>query len=157
MEGQSVDEHKKKESTRRVVLIIVAVFFILAVVMWMNKDKVMNYDHTLMISAMAVNATCPQVINETIRLDSVAAKIGRKYFYYYTILNIEKDSVDVEQFCNMLEDNFATNLKKEAAADIEEFAKNGVTLNFAFKDQTGDNLCSITLRPEQYLRDATTD
>jgi hypothetical protein len=147
--------NKKVDTTKRaqiIALSIVAVFIILAVIMWKNANLVYNYDTTLALSAKAVNLTCPQMVDDDTRLDSVTTEPGRNYLYHYTAINLDREALNVKNACDVMKETILENMKGNIG--MAEFGQQNVIIHFNFNDKNGLELCRIRVMAYEWYRKA---
>lgn len=147
---EDAKEYQKKRRVQMIALIIVIVFVIIGIIMWENSGSLVNYDATLMLSAKTVNLMCPQMVDSDTRLDSVTTKPGRNYFYHYTAINLDRDSLDIDMACEIMKETILENMKGDIS--MAEFGKNDVTLHFNFNDKNALELCRIRVEPNEWYR-----
>jgi hypothetical protein len=135
-----------------IALAIAGVFIVLGVIMWQNSDKFVDYDSTLALSAKAVNLMCPRMVDDDTRLDSVTTEPGRNYIYYYTAINIDRETLDLEKACEIMRETILENMKGDIS--MADFGKNNVIITFNFNDKNAVELCSIRVMPEDWYRKA---
>lgn len=144
-----VEQEARKKKAQIIALLITAVFVVAGIIMWKNSDSFLDYDHTLALSAKAVNLTCPQMVDDDTRLDSVTTEPGRNYLYHFTAITLDSTELDIDLTCNIMRSTILENMHNNA--DVAAFGKNDVTIVFNFRDKNGLELCSIRLLPEEYL------
>lgn len=149
------DPAKREANKKRVQIIALLIFVFFSAIgiwLWTNSEKFIDYEHTLAMSAKTVNLVCPTMIDEETRLDSVATRPGRNYLYYFTVLNIDRSTLELEdeEICDLLRETVLENLKGDFS--IAEFGKNNVTLIYNYNDKNAVELCSVRLLPEDYYQ-----
>jgi hypothetical protein len=150
--ADAAKEQDKKRRVQLIALSIAGVFIVAAVVIFSNREKFVNYDHTLAMSAKAVNLMCPTMVDEDTRLDSVTTAPGRNYHYHYTAINLDRSTLNIDEACASMRETILGNMKGDIS--MADFGKNDVTMVFNFNDKNGDELCSIRVLPEEYYRKA---
>lgn len=126
---------------------IMAIFGAVYVVYFLFIKKP-NFDDTLIKTAIELNKNCPQMVDKETRLDNARAIPGNIFQYNYTLLNFNKDSMDVELYKASIEPMIVNNASTNA--DLEPFRKNKVTLIYSFKDDLGNFVTRILVTPEKY-------
>lgn len=139
---------KKRPVALLVVIAVVGIALMTGLAFLSQRSEFMDYNYTLMISAKAMNLTCPQMVDEATRLDSVTAKPDKLFTYHYTLVSASKLEMDSTFFCVEWNKNVRTAAKGHK--DLAEFGRNGVTLIYAMKDKAGSELCTITLPAAEY-------
>jgi len=138
----------KKRPVGLLVLIAVGGIAIMGVMLYFWRSSTfVDYNYTLMMSAKAINLTCPQVSHETTRLDSVSAKRDRVFTHYFTFLKIRKGESD-----STLCDRWRDKMQITTGEVHPQFGENGVTVVYKSRDMDGAELCDITLLPKDYYK-----
>jgi hypothetical protein len=107
-----------------------------------------GYDKEMMHIASELNKTCPIMIDAETRLDNSIALPPNTFQYNYTLVNIDKESVDTTIAKNTLEPtiiNFVkTNPQMQYARDHK------TTINYYYKDKNGMYLFIVSVPPKKY-------
>jgi len=149
-----MDEEIKTVKKRPIALIVALGVGGLAILVGMtiyqvkNSDKFVNYNMVLKITANGINLTCPKMIRDGVRLDSVGAKFDRQLWYYYTFTEINRDEEINEDYCKTQEKLILQNLS--ANPEVKEFGKNNVTIVFNLYDKNHLTMCSVQVPPGKY-------
>ena len=98
--------------------------------------------------AVKMNKDCPITIDEETRLDSVAALPSNTFGYYNTIVNMLKDSVDIEFAKNGIKGQIVNMVK--TAPELKQFKNNNTTLEYTYFDKEGVFMFKVTATPEDY-------
>jgi hypothetical protein len=106
------------------------------------------FDKALMQTASEINESCPIMIDSETRLDNTIALPDKVLQYNYTLVNMEKDSIDLQGLKNYLEPN-VTNFVK-TSPDMETFRENNATINYYYKDKSQVYLFTISVTPDLY-------
>lgn len=107
-----------------------------------------TYDRALMEVASELNKTCPFMVDSETRLDNALALPNNVFQYNYTLVNISKESVNIEEARNSLEPSIVNVVKTNP--DMKYFRDHKTTINYSYKDKTGVFILTITVKPEQY-------
>lgn len=107
-----------------------------------------SFDKALMETASEINKSCPIMVDNATRLDNSIALEGNVFQYNYTLVNMMKDSIDIDELVNYLEP-IITNFVK-TNPDLQAMRENKVTVNYYYKDKTGVFLFTISVKPEEY-------
>ena len=116
-----------------------------------KKEK--TIDDELKEAAISMNKLAPQILNDGVRLDSVSALPNKVFKYNYTLTDDVKESVTPEEI-----ETFKSQAKAGAirvvktSADMEEFRKNDVTLQYSYSDKNGKPTAEFTITPAEYKK-----
>lgn len=106
------------------------------------------FEKALVEYAREINKNCPIMIDNATRLDNTLALPDNTFQYNYTILSVVKDSVDVDALRNYIEPGIINAIKTEPQMKI--IRDNKTTVNYSYKDEAGEVLFTISVKPEQY-------
>jgi hypothetical protein len=106
------------------------------------------FDKNLMETANQINKNLPLMLDSDTRLDSTMALPGKKFTYFYTLVNYSVDEIDIENFENGMKSNLLNNIKTNS--DLKEFRDNKVTMVYFYKDKNGNEIIKIELTYEDY-------
>ena len=120
------------------ILIIKLVFF-----------KPASFEDGMMKTANEINKACPIMVDQLTRLDNTVALSGNVFQYNYTLITMNKDSVDINLLQTSLEPLIINNIKTNP--DLKIPRDNKTTMVYHYKDRNGIFLFKITVKPEQYL------
>lgn len=98
--------------------------------------------------AQNINAHCPIIIDQTIRIDSCQALPNNVLEYNYTILFIDATRINRHEFKDEMRNTLLYNLQNNS--DMKNLIDNEVTLIYSCKDENGKSLGNLTLSPEDY-------
>lgn len=149
-----MQEPIKPAKKRPIALIValgiggIAVMVGLTIYQMKNVDKFVNYNTVLKFSAKGINLTCPKIVSEGVRLDSVGAKFDRQLWYYYTITEMVRDEETIEEYCEAYENSILESLVSNP--EMEEFGKNNVMLVFDLYDKKHVSLCTVQIPAGKY-------
>ncbi|SHF84608.1 zinc ribbon domain-containing protein [Dysgonomonas macrotermitis] len=107
-----------------------------------------SIDKIMMETASELNKSCPVMIDSETRLDNTSALPNNTFQYNYTLINWEKDSLDVAALEDYLEPNLINNAKTNP--QMKSLRDNNVILNYSYRDRTGIHLFIISVKPDQY-------
>lgn len=103
---------------------------------------------TLVQLAQEINQICPYMVDQVTRLDNAAPMANNAFQYNYTLINIDRASVDLDYIRNYL-NTYMVNMVK-TSPDLQFFRDNSVTLIYSYKDMHGNFLTSLRVTPEMY-------
>ena len=107
-----------------------------------------SFDRVLMKTASELNVLCPIMIDGETRLDNTMALPANVFLYNYTLISIDKESVDTIEAKKYLEPTIINNVRTHP--DLKYFRDNKVTMKYCYKDKDGNYLLTISVTPEQY-------
>ncbi|WP_281231657.1 hypothetical protein [Flavobacterium gelatinilyticum] len=94
------------------------------------------------------NKNCPLTIQEGIRLDSVSLHEERTVKYNLTLLNVEKQTAEVEVIKEEIEKSLLSTAK--ANPGLQVFRDNDYTLIYNYSDKNKTFLFNVKILPDQY-------
>jgi hypothetical protein len=98
--------------------------------------------------ASELNKTCPVMVDAETRLDNTVALPDNVFQYNYTLVNMEKSSVDTMAIKNFLVPTVKNFVKTNPQMKYQRDHK--TTLNYYYKDRVGLYLFLISITPDQY-------
>lgn len=110
--------------------------------------KTSTYNSELMEIASELNRTCPFMVDAETRLDNAIVLPNNVFQYDYTLINTDKESVNIDEARKYLEPTMVNLIKTNP--DMKYFRDNKITINYSYKDKNGIFLLTISIRPEQY-------
>ena len=108
-----------------------------------------SYDKMMMEVASELNKTCPMMIDSETRLDNAISIPENVFQYNYTLINMDKESVDVNEMKKYLEPTIINNVKTNPQMKIQR--DNKTTINYYYKDKNGQHLLTISVTPDKYF------
>jgi hypothetical protein len=105
-------------------------------------------DKALMKAASEINKSCPILIDSETRLDNTITLPSNVFQYNYTLINKEKETVDIAILKKYLEPMITNTVRTNP--DMKFQRDNKVTINYSYKDKDGNFLFTISVTPEQY-------
>ena len=113
-----------------------------------TRGKQNIFDKNLVETANQLNKNLPIMLDSETRLDSTMALPGKKFSYYFTLVNYSVDEVDIENFENIMNQNILNNLKTNS--DLKEFRDNKVTMIYFYKDKNGNEIVKFEFTHDDY-------
>ncbi len=107
-----------------------------------------SYEKAMMEIASELNKTCPVMVDAETRLDNTVALPDNVFQYNYTLVNMEKSSVDTMAIKNFLVPTVKNFVKTNPQMKYQRDHK--TTLNYYYKDRVGLYLFLISITPDQY-------
>jgi len=106
------------------------------------------FDKAMMEVASELNKSCPIMIDSETRFDNAVALPDNIFQYNYTLINVLKDSVNVEEFKDFLDPTITNYVKSNP--DMKSLRENNTTINYYYKDKTGIFLFTVSVTPDKY-------
>ena len=106
------------------------------------------FDQSMMAMASEINKTCPIMVDNATRLDNAIALPDNVFQYNYTLVDMIRDSVNIEELKGFVEPTIINFVRTNP--DMETIRKNDVIIKYYYKDKAGNYLFTITVTPEQY-------
>jgi len=126
-------------------------FAVGVVVMFLMQQylfKAPSFDKQMVQLASELNKTCPMMIDAETRWDNTVALPGNTFQYNYTLINLLKDSTDLERIEEYLNPIILNTIKTNP--DLKLFRDNNVIMSYNYKDKNSIHLFKLTFSPEQY-------
>lgn len=105
-------------------------------------------EKNLVEAANIINKNCPMMIDSETRLDNAIALPNNIFQYNYTLINMVKESINIEEMRQYLEPNIVNFVKTQP--DMKTMRDNKTTVNYSYKDKEGVFLLTISVKPDQY-------
>lgn len=107
--------------------------------------------------AAELNELCPSMRDSETRWDNVVALPANILELTFTLVNIEKDNIDLILFENEIRIFLIGSLKNDHLSAtinnmsiMESLRKNNVTFKYIFLDNKGEQITTLFIRPEEY-------
>jgi len=136
----------KKKIIGTVIGTIVGV--LIAFIIQQQFFKAPSFDQVLVKTASELNKSCPVMVDSETRLDNAVAMPDNVFQYNYTLVNMEKDSVNIQDFEEYMQPQILNNVKTNP--DLKLFRDNKVTMSYYYKDSKGIFISKISITPDQY-------
>lgn len=108
----------------------------------------LNDNDSLGQRALIMNKSCPFVIDENTRLDSVNSPKNDVLQNNYTLLNDNLADVDIDTFQSIFKPEIINHLKSNKETDF--FRKNKATLVYKYFDKNKQFVTDIIILPSDY-------
>jgi len=142
---QSLSMDKKKI----IKIVVGAIAFILVYVSIQQiVFKSPSFDKQMMQTASELNKSCPIMVDSETRLDNAMALPENTFQYNYTLVNMNKEEMNVSEAENFLQPNILNSIKTNP--DLKAFRDNNVTMVYNYKDSNGEHLFKLIFEPSQY-------
>ncbi len=107
-----------------------------------------SFDQAMMKAASEINKNCPIMVDKNTRLDNAVALPENVFQYNYTLLNLEKSKVNIEEMRAYIQPNVVNNVKTNP--DMKDYKENKVTMVYNYRDKNGVFILKIDVTPEMY-------
>ena len=107
-----------------------------------------SFDKAMMEAASELNTSCPIMVDGETRLDNAMALPDKVFQYNYTLINMEKASVNIDELASYLEPIIVNNVKTNP--DLKIYRDNKITMAYYYKDKNGVYLTKIEATPDKY-------
>lgn len=144
-----MQDKQTKRKQNILLLLVIGVAIALAVYFQFflseNKEEV----NTEVIELVGkYNKNCPLNIQEGIRLDSVSLHDEQVVQYNLTLLNVEKETAEVDVIKAEIEKSLLSTAK--ANPGLQVFRDNDYTLIYSYSDKKKAFLFTVKILPDQY-------
>ncbi len=106
------------------------------------------YEKVLMEMANELNKNCPMMLDAETRLDNTIALPGNIFQYNYSLINIDKEALNIDELKAYLEQQIVNTAKTNP--DMKIFRDNKTTLRYSYKDKSGIFILTIEVTPDKY-------
>jgi len=137
---------KKKLLIRKVLKIVTVVVLVSVAQYYYTKNKSVGKELTALVTKY--NNACPMMISNDIRMESVNTLPHNTIQYDFTLVSVQKESIDIKALKKSVETEILTSSKTNPS--LEAFRDNGSTVIYNYKDSNEKELFKITLTPEMY-------
>jgi flagellar basal body-associated protein FliL len=141
-------KNSKKKSGGELYLILAVIVILVALLIGQRFYFAKSFDRALAAYVENVNKKCPSMLDEDTRLDNVFVIPGNALQYNYTMVNMVKDSVDVDAFSTKMDAVMLNFVKNDD--DFDALKKKLVTINYTYHDKYANILTNIKITPERY-------
>lgn len=140
-------ESKRKQNIWLLITIGIALILVgfTQFYFYQNVDEV-NSEITELVEKY--NKNCPLIIQEGIRLDSVGLHKEKIAQYNLTLLNVEKETAEVDLIKSEIEKSLLSTAKSNPGLKV--FRDNDYTLVYSYNDKKKTFLFQVTIAPDQY-------
>lgn len=111
-----------------------------------NGDKII--DKVLVMTAQESNKSCPMMVDEYTRLDSVSAIPSKTLQYHYTLIGFDVSKLQEDAVKENLNNSILANVKSNA--DLQQLKNMGTTFMYVYKDEKGTAIHEYKVTPEMY-------
>jgi hypothetical protein len=139
---------KSKNSPQTIIGIIVGLIVMVLIQQLFIKNP--GFDKAMMKAASELNKTCPVMVDRETQLDNAIALPDKVFQYNYTLVNIGKDSIDIQSFENYMKPMLLNKVKN--APELKMYRDNKVTMAYSYKDKDGVFLTKILITSSDYSK-----
>lgn len=109
-----------------------------------------SINQAMMAAASELNEGCPMMVDGETRLDNAVALPDNTFQYNYTLVNLQKDQIQIEldAIKNELLPGIVNNVKTNP--DLRFFRDNKTTMSYNYKDKAGVFLLKLKVTPDMY-------
>lgn len=143
-----MEEKQRKEKLLIRKIIQIAVVVVLVNVVQYYYSKNIGIDKELVALVTKYNAACPIMISNDIRMESVTILSDNTVQYDFTLIHVQKETVDVSALKMAIEKQILDTSKTNSS--LQAFRDNNSTVIYSYKDRNEKELFEITLTPEMY-------
>lgn len=107
-----------------------------------------TFDKQMMQIASELNKSCPIMVDAETQIDNAVALTDNTFQYNYTLVSMERATLDISELENYLQPIILNNIKTNP--DLKTFRDNDVIMAYNYKDKNGEHLFKLTFKPENY-------
>jgi hypothetical protein len=137
-------QRKKKLLIRKIIQIAVVVILISVAQYYFVQDKSVGKELSALVTKY--DAACPIMISNDIRMESVNVLPNNTVQYDFTLVNVQKESINVAALKKAVEKEILTISKTNPS--LEAFRDNNSTVIYNYKDRDQKDLFKIVLTPK---------
>lgn len=108
----------------------------------------MTFDKAMMKAASELNESCPMMVDQDTRLDNATALPDNSFQYNYTLVNLTKADIGLEDFLAYMKPQITNHVKTNP--DLKAYRDNKVTMIYNYKDKNGEFITKISVKPKDY-------
>jgi hypothetical protein len=112
-----------------------------------NSESNGDFDKSLMKVSSQLNENLPMMIDRETRLENTMGGPGKKFTYYYRLVNYEAEEIDLAEFNR----NVATTVRRNAINNkqLKLMFKKGVTVIYNYNGKNGKFIADIRITPSE--------
>ena len=143
------NSNNKMDKKKIIGMIVGAVAFLIAYFAVQQVFfKAPTFDKQMMQIASELNKSCPMMVDAETQLDNAVALPENTFQYNYTLVNLERETVEISELENYLQPIILNNIKTNP--DLKTFRDNDVIMAYNYKDRNGEHLFKLSFKPENY-------
>ena len=149
---KKIAAEEKKPSILITILVVIVIALVGAFAKGAAKRAFSNaeakYDVVLLQAANEINKTLPRTVDSETVLNSVTAMPGKQFYYQYTLINFDKEDINVQYFEETMSPNILNGIKTSSL--MQNFRDNEVTMVYSYMDKNGKEIMTLKFGPEDY-------
>jgi hypothetical protein len=139
-------QRKKRLLIRKIGQIAVVIVLVSITQYYYSKYKSVGKELTALVENY--NKACPMMISNDIRMESVNTLPHNTVQYDFTLVNVQKESIKVEDLKKSVEKEIMASSKTNPS--LQAFRDDDSTVIYSYKDSNQNELFKITLTPDMY-------
>lgn len=139
-------DDKKKLNFKTIIGLVVGLTFAILVQQYFLKPP--SFDKQMMQVASELNKACPIMVDSETQLDNAVALPEKTFQYNYTLINMDKDNIDIERLEEYIKPVILNTIKTNP--DLKSFRDNNVIMSYNYKDKNSNHILKLIFTPEQY-------
>jgi len=141
-----VKRNTKKQLIQKTAKILVVVALTCVGQYYYSQYKSVGKELTALVAKY--NNACPIMISNDIRMESVNTLPHNTVQYDFTLVRVQKESIDIEALKKSVETEIISGSKTNPS--LEAFRDNGSTVIYNYIDGNKKELFKVTLTPDMY-------
>lgn len=125
-----------------------AVIMIMAGCLILQGCKQATLEDQLKTLISETNEKCPFPVDMDTRLDSMSAYNGNQLQYNYTLLNVDKNTVNLDPLLSQIKQQLIGSVKVDPS--LEYLREQNTMFIYSYRDKNGSFLLKIPLKAEEY-------
>lgn len=93
-----------------------------------------------------LNKLTPKLIDDFTRIDSVSSKGEESITYHYTLVNLQKQDIQVDTVNKYLKFQIIEKVKTQS--ELKFFRDNDILMNYKYYDKNGEFVTEISVTPD---------
>jgi flagellar basal body-associated protein FliL len=144
-----MQEKQSKRKQNIILLVVLGIALVFTVLFQFYLSGNANEINTEVVELVGkYNQKCPLIIQDGIRLDSLSLPEKRVVQYNLTLLNVEKETAEIDIIHKEIEKSLLSTAK--ANPGLQVFRENDFTLIYNYSDKKNVFLFKVTVLPDQY-------
>jgi hypothetical protein len=139
-------EDKKRQKIGKWIGMAVGLIVGITVVQLLFKQP--SFDKIMARSVEKLNKTCPVMVDDMTRLDSINVLPENAVQYNYTLLNMSRDSLDLKAFSDYMQPTLLNGVK--TSPQLKIYRDHKTTFVYNYLDRNGESVGLIYITAEQY-------
>ena len=111
-----------------------------------NENKDTAVEKSLEVASAKMNRTCPQLLDDEVRLDNTSAGPGKVFTFHYSLVKRAKADLTVEKFAETVRPDLVVEYK--SSPKTKSFRDQKVALHYRYTDKNGDFIADIVVGPD---------